>query len=235
MFLKFFYPPKCLFCHRILSPNEDQIICSLCAHQLEEHTKAFATLQKVSLKATSLFSYEETESLPILYLTTYSQSRSAIKRWKYQGNRGYAKKFAHLMTHQFDFSQFDAPIFVPIPISPNRMKERGFNHAYDLATQLSKLTHIPVYNGLKRIRNTKKQSLMASPKERYENIKNCMVLAPDKRHALSFPVRSILLVDDIYTTGSTMREAMRVLMQEESFKDATITIVVVSTNHVLMP
>lgn len=233
MLLNFFFPSKCLFCRRILLPGEGQIICSTCAHHLSEQSEAFAKLRNVPLKSVSLYSDDDAMSFPILYLTTYTQSRYAIKRWKYHGNRFYAKKFAQLMSCHIDFSQFDAPLLIPIPISPNRMRERGFNHAYDLALQLSKLTHIPVCNCLKRVRNTKKQSFMTSPTERHKNLKHSMALVSDKKCPLSFPVHSLLLVDDIYTTGSTMQEAVRVLRQEERFKAATVTIVVVSTNHIL--
>lgn len=225
--LRFFYPPKCLLCRHLLPLDSKEPICSLCDTRLKEHIEALRQLYHLSIEPICLDS--ELSTLPVLYLTPYdSYSRYAIQRWKYKGNRCYATKFAKLLTQYYNFLQYESPLFVPIPISPNRLIERGFNHAYDLATELSKITHIPVCHCLKRTRNTKKQSTLHSIKERESNLKASMTLLKSQLKSITFPVQTILLIDDIFTTGSTMREALRILAQEQAFKDAKILCVTVS-------
>lgn len=228
--LNLIFPSKCIFCHRIL--HEEQTICSFCYQTMIEQVEAFKKIRGIPIDTLELISTNPSEYL--VYLTTYLQSRPAIHRWKYQGNRGYARKFAQLMVQQVNFSHFvNESLFIPIPLSPNRLKQRGFNQAYDFARELSKLTHIPVCNCLKRTHSTKAQSSIISPTERYENMKNCMALVKNELKTISSPIKSLLLVDDVYTTGSTMREAIRVLKKEPLFKEVAVTFVIIATNTIL--
>ncbi len=95
---------------------------------------------------------------------------------------------------------------VPIPLSKGRMKERGYNQAAILAKCLSEASNVPLYDDyLVRVKNTLPQKNL-SLRERENNVKSAFHIG-QKGVQLS----SILLVDDIYTTGATLDEAARVL------------------------
>ncbi len=97
-------------------------------------------------------------------------------------------------------------LIVPAPVSRKRRIERGYNQTELICKYISKISGIPYRNALKKIKNTKPQSIL-DEKERKTNIKGA--IAP----ALPIPEDNILFVDDVYTTGSTCDECCKILKQ----------------------
>jgi len=103
-------------------------------------------------------------------------------------------------------------IILPIPLHPRRERERGFNQALVLAELLKGkseiLREIPILTGvLVRIKPTLSQTKRKGREGREENVRNCFgVLKPELISG-----KDIFLVDDVFTSGATMREAVRVL------------------------
>lgn len=95
-------------------------------------------------------------------------------------------------------------ILVPIPLFSARLRKRGYNQSEILAKSLSKKLKIPVVNILKRTKDTKTQFKL-SKLEREENIKGAFEVTKKVKNL------NILLVDDIVTTGSTLKESANVL------------------------
>lgn len=98
-------------------------------------------------------------------------------------------------------------LMVPIPLSSSKFKKRGYNQSEILAKELSKKFNIPFQNVLERTRNTKTQVGLSNIK-RKENIKDAFII-----HNSKFIIQnmSIFLVDDVVTTGSTLKEAAKML------------------------
>jgi len=168
--------------------------------------------------------YQASENDCVYALFPYNnQYRKAVLRWKYRGIRKYAKIYANLLVNDLCFlNQINIDALVPVPLSASRQRKRGFNQALDLANEISKLTDIPVYDILKRSRNTKPQS-KCSKKERLQNLKGSMSLKDKAFKEIS----SIALVDDIYTTGATIRECIRAIQEKQSSSKLTIYVIVV--------
>lgn len=101
------------------------------------------------------------------------------------------------------------PILVPIPLSSKRLRKRGYNQAELLAKELEKQFGLTVELLLKRVRETKPQYGLKR-EERIENIKEAFALN-DQRSMTNFQGKTVLLVDDVLTTGSTMSEAAKIL------------------------
>lgn len=99
-------------------------------------------------------------------------------------------------------------ILVPIPLYSSRERARGYNQAEILAMDLSKRLGFKTFNMLKRIKKTSSQVTL-SKKERKENIKNAFELNPDSKNYIKDS--QAFLVDDVFTTGSTLTEAARIL------------------------
>jgi len=98
---------------------------------------------------------------------------------------------------------------VPVPLHPTRRRERGFDQAERLAAAVSQATGVPLRSGLLvRTRYTTPQ-IGLSPRERRENVKGAF----DLRYPLPREGLRILLVDDVYTTGSTLEECARTLQK----------------------
>ncbi len=92
---------------------------------------------------------------------------------------------------------------VPVPLHPRRLAERGFNQAELLAEILARELKLPIQPLLKRSRYTRQQAKL-NRRERKTNVQSAFV-------ASSSFTGAALLVDDVYTTGSTMQECARVL------------------------
>jgi len=109
---------------------------------------------------------------------------------------------------------------VPVPLHTRRLRQRGFNQAVLLGEILSRQWGVPLQrNNLQRSRWTEPQvNLTASA--RAENVKGAFTLAAPAKIA----GKRILLVDDVYTTGSTVKECSRVLMAAGAAAVAVITV-----------
>lgn len=102
-----------------------------------------------------------------------------------------------------------ADAVIPVPLHPKRKKYRGFNQSQVLAEELAKLKGIPLVEGrLIKKKNVPPQTSFEA-REREKNIKNAFdVRRPDKIKG-----KVIVLVDDVFTTGSTVQECSAVLMK----------------------
>lgn len=104
------------------------------------------------------------------------------------------------------------PIVVPIPLHPKKQQERGFNQAEVIARGFCQITRYPLASqGLIRIRQTDTMFAL-TPQQRKTNVKQAFKLGKLKQNSLKS--NSILLIDDIYTTGATATEAAQVFVKK---------------------
>lgn len=141
--------------------------------------------------------------------------REAIHLLKYRRKKGIMKRLEKILGVYFartdlPFSEFD--LVVPIPLYRKKLKERGFNQAELLAKAIANYFDLKlVKNGLQRVKATISQTSLSKP-QRLENLKGAFQL----RNKVEFQAKKILLVDDVYTTGTTVREAAKVLQKAKA-------------------
>lgn len=111
-------------------------------------------------------------------------------------------------------------LLVPVPLHPRRFRERRFNQSTELARTLSKLTGLPCRDLLRRTRYTTAQAAL-SRKERLKNLAGAFSLKP--RTSLP-PHGNILLIDDVFTTGSTAHECAAVLKKAGAQRLIVLTV-----------
>ncbi len=109
--------------------------------------------------------------------------------------------------------------FVPVPLHPTRFREREFNQSEELARLLSQRTGTPWLNALRRIRYTSTQTAL-DRHERMENLRNAFRV----RHSPEVLHRHLVLVDDVFTTGSTVDECARVLRKAGAASVRVLTV-----------
>lgn len=177
---------KCHACGREAVVN-DYGICSECEQKLKYVPMLPAIKGVDELKCGMLYT---------------EPARMALVSFKFNGAI-YKKEFlAHFMCVPENWS---ADCIVPVPLSANRLKERGYNQSELLAEEVSKKSGIPLRcDLLSRVRETEKQSLMTR-EERAKNLKKAF-LASDNCKGLG-----IILIDDIKTTGATLEECAKEL------------------------
>ncbi|HIK38880.1 MAG: ComF family protein [Geminocystis sp.] len=140
--------------------------------------------------------------------------RRCITLLKYNGRRELGELFGQWLgekwivcNHQRRYKQL---IVVPIPIHEQKLKTRGYNQAELVAQGFCKITGYTLQpHLLLRVKNTKAMFGL-KPTERQENIRQAFQLAKDYKRKIN-PNTPILIMDDIYTTGTTVREAKAVL------------------------
>ena len=202
------FPPKCIFCSKILSPQTKTNICNECYGEIPFISDSLAKAIKLDLYPA--FCDE------ILCTCDYTGIISeAIKRFKFNDKPSYhsalGKILAEKLKRMTNYDQFD--IIVSVPLSKKRFRERGYNQSQLLAASLSRATGIPDGSSLlSRIRDTGTQSLL-SKNERYVNVNNAFKVKKPELIA----GKSVILVDDVLTTGNTVNECCRVLKEAGAF------------------
>lgn len=111
-------------------------------------------------------------------------------------------------------------ILVPVPLHPRRLRERRFNQSAELARTLSKLTGLPCQDLLRRTRYTTAQAAL-SRKERLKNLAGAFL--PVARKGATIPSH-ILLIDDVFTTGSTAHECATALKKAGAQRIIVLTV-----------
>lgn len=144
----------------------------------------------------------------------------AIYAFKYQNRRIYGEVFGQELTEKYGrfLKQRRITLIVPIPLHKKRLRRRGYNQAELVARVLSERTGIPMdADALVRVKATCPQKTL-SGRERRENIQGAFVARKRIR------CRNVALIDDIYTTGSTLDEAAKALRKAGAEKVYFLTI-----------
>ncbi|MBR5947900.1 MAG: ComF family protein [Clostridia bacterium] len=177
---------KCHCCNREAVVNEYGV-CSACEAKLK-YVPILPAIRGVDeLKCGMLYT---------------EPARMALVSFKFNG-AVYKKEFlAHFIEVP---DEWNADCIVPVPLSANRMKERGYNQSMLLAEEVSKKSGIPIRAELlTRVRETEKQSLMTH-EQRLKNLKRAFSASKECEGL------RIILIDDIKTTGATLRECAQEL------------------------
>lgn len=135
------------------------------------------------------------------------KSKVLVLSLKYYGNTYMSRYIAQVMRDKLEFEQLSADYIIPVPLHKKRMRIRGFNQAEKIASYLSEYTNIPIIDCVKRNRNTKR--LYALNKfQREKELKNAFEVKGGSEKIIG---KRIILVDDIFTTGTTVNEISKKL------------------------
>jgi ComF family protein len=148
--------------------------------------------------------------------------RDFIHRFKYEGEYHLRKPLAAWAAAALDDERLHTPpaeVFVPVPLHRTRQRERGFNQAEVIATLLARRAGLPVADALQRTRYTTTQTRL-DRQERMENLRGAFRV----RKTAAVLRRHIILVDDVFTTGSTVEECARVLMASGAASVRALTV-----------
>jgi ComF family protein len=114
-----------------------------------------------------------------------------------------------LLDASYPVSIQQADIIMPVPLSPQRLIERGFNQSCELAKLISKITNLPCKNyWLKRIHIEHSQA-QSNKENRFKQLNNVFYM--EKKHQACIKNQNILLVDDVMTSGATLHTIAKLL------------------------
>jgi competence protein ComFC len=234
-FTLFSLPRICCFCHTpVKSIPFSNMWRRICAH-CQEHFVLIDPVSICQVCGRNIREGEEPicfdcgrmdESLRVLNRSVVSYSRYAkqiIQLYKYRGNERIATPLGHWMAEVAFRSYHQLPIrlITFVPMHPERLKQRGFNQAELLAQMIGKRLALPVKALLSRTKLTIPQSKQDRA-GRLTALEGAFQLE-EQVQPLELQNASILIVDDVYTTGTTLRECAKVLKQAGANQIVAIT------------
>ena len=215
--LRFFLPWACAGCRRALGSLEDTGFCGSCWLSIPRIQGLVCLACGIPLKDGGRFCYACRQDPPALMIRAATEyhgvMRPAVHRFKYAGRKSLYQPLSVLLRQAW--SQYpeirDVQALVPVPLHRNHEKARGYNQAELLTQALARETGLPVLPLLIRHRATRSQ-VELNRLNRRENVRSAFSLQPLSPDRISiFKGLSFLLIDDVCTTASTLRECAVVL------------------------
>lgn len=229
--LNFLYPPRCIFCSKVLEINtkenfcdeckenlpylKDKICCTRCGEPLVSFGK-----KKLCYNCLNTTHFYISRNVSVFEYSDYP--KDSVLRYKDHPKKFYAKIYAKLLYERLleAYKNINFDCIVSVPPDKKRTLKRGCDHIALICTEFSLLSDIPFYEDcLVRIKKTKKQSTL-SYTERLTNLKDSIrckspELIKDK---------VCLIIDDVSTTGSTLKECAKELKFSGCKKVFSLTI-----------
>ena len=211
--IAFVFPAKCRRCETPMGVGKVHYLCDTCWEQIELLKPPWCRI--CGLPGWSAVCADCGEPPPLFRrlrtVAFYEPTlREAIHLMKYEKKQVISKHLIQLLQAHLpvDLAATDYDFLLPIPLHTNRFRQRGFNQAEQIAQGVAQVWGVPVRTDiLLRIRDTAPLSSLGSHEERMKNIAGAFeVQSPD-----SIQNRKILLIDDIFTTGTTINEALKAL------------------------
>ena len=200
-------PRHCLMCQMdFYGPSP---LCRLCIHRL-------IPLQEACITCGEWTRFNSCEACTIngtdihrLYVPwTYSEPlKTLIRHFKFQDHFYLSDYFADLILAYLPSEALHTECLIPVPLHPKKLKKRGFHQTLLLAKALSKRLKIPVSTTYcQKIRDTPAQMAL-NRDERLFNLQDAFECSP-------FPYQHMTLIDDLTTTGSTLKTIARLFQQQ---------------------
>ncbi len=205
--IELLFPRRCPVCDRPVD-KMGRYACKKCRRGLKYVENSYCMKCGKSLKEADDECCVDCQNASHLFdrgraLYEYETVKMAVYRFKYQGRREYAAFFGMELADKLgeEIRSWRADAIIPIPLHKDREKQRGYNQSALIAQELGKRLNIPVEGKiLERIRKTLPQKNLKG-KERQNNLKNAFKIRQN-----DVKLNTVIVVDDIYTTGATMDE-----------------------------
>jgi ComF family protein len=229
--LDFIYPARCQICEKALDHGSH--LCEHCISHLRPIEAPFCAQcgECFDGQISSTFLCPNCHDLTFSFefaraaIKSEGDGRHLIHEFKYLRQIHLARELAQLAQWALNDPRFtpylEHGLFVPVPLFWKRKRNRRFNQSEEIARHLSRLTDIPFLNALKRIRNTETQTRFSRAK-RLKNLKNAFSIHP--KHQKTIAEKPIILIDDVFTTGSTAEECSKELIAHGAQKVCVLTV-----------
>ncbi len=214
---------ECIFCGKEIGDKNEYSTCEKCYDKFlnkgkvcEKCGEFIFSKSKYCLSCKKRVSYTYVIArAPFVYT---GETKKVVYKLKYQGGRYLAKYMAQFMALEYQNMNVECDLIVPVPIHKTKLKARGYNQAQLLGEELSKLIYVPINQDLIKEKPTKTQTALTKEK-RQENLSGTFNVLNNE----NLFNKTILLVDDVFTTGATVEECSRMLLKEGANKVYALT------------
>ncbi len=195
LFLNILFPPICFGCRKY----NKNYLCENCWQKININRTLFFPDGPFQYTLAAATDYKSEALQNLIRDLKYDFLTSAMEP---------IKKIIDVYFKNLEIKQFSNFVIIPIPLSKKRYRKRGFNQAELIANYIADKFSLPIAKDiLIKIKDSPKQSEAKDWQERLKNIDGCFsVTNPEK-----IKNKNIILVDDVYTSGATVNEAIRVL------------------------
>lgn len=194
LILDLLFPPKCPLCRKVLPPGQHRLCHSCQDATVSQHTQIEGTFFSQCL----------------ICLSYQGKVRKAVHRFKFEDQPGYATAFGGLIAQAVARKYADNYDLVTwIPVSAKRLRERGYDQAMLLAQATAHCLGTEAVKTLEKNTDNPRQSSIQDPALRKANVRDVYCAVDTQR----IQGKGILLIDDVITTGATMDEAARTLLE----------------------
>lgn len=203
-----FFPPRCIACRRAIS-HQRAFLCAACLDTIELNTAQYCPVCMGRISDPRHPCHRGTGYL-LAPATFYRDPVPAIVYClKYQKLIGINTLASALLIAYLKHLRvpLDRCVFVPIPLHPSRERERGFNQAFLLAQSCADYFGRPLARALVRTAKTKQQASLRDTAQRHANLAGAFALNP----SVSVRGATVILIDDVSTSGATLEAAARAL------------------------
>jgi ComF family protein len=147
--------------------------------------------------------------------------RETLHRFKYHGKLGLGRALSRILAEHYPTDLDDIDSIVTVPLHIDKLRTREFNQSIVMANDLAERIKVPLNAfALKKTKGTMAQYEMGNETERRRNVRGAFIV-DDARKVSG---KSILLLDDVFTTGSTLNECTRVLLKSGVVKVQVLTL-----------
>jgi len=209
--LDFLYPGACLGCNDYIE-NHEMVFCAACEKKIAEVDFFICGICGAPMSnADKCTSCQTKDTFPVLALGQYQDPlKEAIHQFKFQHIRRASEILAVkiMELHRDKIEKLNPELIIPVPLHSIRMKVRGFNQAEDLARSLSQKLDIPLYADIIEKRKQTRDQARLKAERRLKNLKGVF-----KSSGKSLQGERVIIVDDVFTTGATMREVRMAILE----------------------
>tara|TARA_A100000171_G_scaffold44255_1_gene46924 strand:- start:1376 stop:2074 length:699 start_codon:yes stop_codon:yes gene_type:complete len=206
-FVALFFPNICIGCKGPL-PNGMQHICPACQYSLPKTNNYKEEVPHIYQKLAGSIRFNH--MLAYLHFQKKGIVQHILHELKYNHKEDIGLMMGRWYGHDLLLGGFsnEFDLIIPVPLHPSKQRKRGYNQSEAFAKGLSEVLKTEVYIGLKRVAANETQT-RKSRAERLENV-NAIFEAVDP---IKLKEKSVLLVDDVITTGATLLACGNVLIE----------------------
>lgn len=218
-FLEYIFIPTCGICGKL----EKEYLCPKCEKELAKYIiaeKDYITMDRANDKKEAMQKQLNIEKMHILKYEDLV--RRTIINFKFNDKPYLYKMFSKIILKNekaFNFLKtYD--IIIPVPMYGKKKRKRGFNQSELIAREIARKANLDIYTDvLIKTKDNKTQSSLTK-EERSKNVKNVYKLANEEK----INNKNILLFDDIYTTGATTGECVKIISKAKVNKIGILTL-----------
>lgn len=208
--LQFIYPPACFACGTLMEDGNSRV-CETCWSGIRTVTPEDQLYKEMHSRLTQTPDAYISDLISLFHFEKEGTLQSIIHQLKYNGMTILGEELGRKLGERVMARRVQLDGIVPVPLHSVKKRERGYNQSEFIASGIREVTGLPVYTSLlTRHKYTTSQTHLSAA-ERRENVGDAFTI--NKRYLLDVQDKTLLVVDDVITTGATVEACAEALMQ----------------------